>query len=78
VEVCGIPAADQFLLGLTCDDGSKPFGDDVMKAKGARAGNVGSGGRCDSMIDHYVVPCPEGTFDIYIDGYICADASAFE
>jgi len=37
----------------------------------ARAGSVGQGGRCGSIIDHYVVACPEAKYDIFIDAYIC-------
>jgi hypothetical protein len=76
-EVCGIGAGVELLLSLTCDDGTNPFGGDFSKAHSSRAGNVGSGGRCGSIVDKYVVPCPEATYDIYIDSYICADAAAF-
>jgi hypothetical protein len=76
-EVCGIGAGVELLVALTCDDGRNPFGGDRQAAHSSRAGNVGPGGRCGSIIDRYVVPCPEGTFDIYIDSYICADAAVF-
>jgi hypothetical protein len=77
-EVCGIAAGIELLVSLTCDDGRNPFGGDWTAAHSSRAGNVGPGGRCDSIIDRYVVPCPEGSFDVYIDSYICADAAAFQ
>jgi len=77
-EVCGISAGVELLATMTCDDGRNPFGGNRMQAHSSRAGNVGPGGRCESIIDRYVVPCPEGTFDIYIDSYVCADAAAFQ
>lgn len=68
VEMCGVPAENEWLESLTCDDGSKPFGN----AENVRAGNVGSGGRCGSIIDQYVVKCPGGkTYPIFIDAYVC-------
>lgn len=70
VEVCGIPAQMEWLLGLTCDDGSRPF-TSYDHAHAARAGNVGPGGRCGSIVDLYEVPCPEGTYQIFIDAYVC-------
>ncbi|MBZ0237828.1 MAG: hypothetical protein K8M05_36275 [Deltaproteobacteria bacterium] len=70
VEVCGIPAQMEWLLGATCDDGSRPFRD-YDHAHSARVGNVGEGGRCGSIIDLYEVPCPEGTYSIFIDAYVC-------
>lgn len=70
IEVCGIPAQMEWLLGLTCDDGSRPFAS-FDHAHAARAGNVGPGGRCGSIVDLYEVPCPEGTHKIFIDAYVC-------
>lgn len=77
-EVCGIAAGVQLIATLTCDDGTNPYKGDRMAAHGSRAGNVGPGGRCGSIIDRYPVSCPEGTFDIYIDSYVCADLAAFQ
>jgi hypothetical protein len=66
--MCGIPAENDWLESLTCDDGSKPFGN----AEEVRAGNVGPGGRCGSIVDQYVVKCPGGkTYPIFIDAYVC-------
>lgn len=70
VEVCGIPAESEWLMGPTCNDGSRPFAS-PSHAHAARVGNVGAGGRCGSIIDLYEVPCPEGTYAIYIDAYVC-------
>lgn len=68
VEMCGIPAENSWLESLTCDDGSKPF----ANAEDVRAGNVGAGGRCGSIVDQYVVKCPGGkSYPIFIDAYVC-------
>ncbi len=76
-EVCGVGAGIELIATLTCDDGTNPFKGDRGAAHAARAGNVGPGGRCGSIIDLYPVTCPEGTFEIYIDSYVCADLAAF-
>lgn len=70
IAVCGIPAEMTWLLGAVCDDGSRPF-EDAAHAHAARVANVGPGGACGSIIDLYEVPCPEGTYAIYIDAYVC-------
>lgn len=70
IEICGIAEAKDWLTTLRCDDGSQPvrtFDD----ANDARAGNVGEGGRCGSIIDRYVVLCPEARYQVFIDSYIC-------
>lgn len=69
-EACGISGGIAWLTQLTCDDGSHPL-HDVGEAEASRAGNVGAGGRCGSIIDLYKVTCPEATYEIYVDGYIC-------
>jgi hypothetical protein len=70
IEVCGIPAQMDWLMAATCDDGSQPFRS-RDHAHAARVKNVGPGGRCNSIVDLYAVPCPEGTYDVYIDAYVC-------
>lgn len=77
-EVCGIGTGVELIATLTCDDGTNPYKGDRMAAHSSRAGNVGPGGRCGSIIDHYPVVCPEGSYDIYIDSYMCADLAAFQ
>ncbi len=77
-EACGF-APSMFALGaLSCDDGSHPLGDPeteagpvVQHAEQARHGNVGPGGRCGSIIDHYEIACPEQTYAVYVDLYFC-------
>ena len=70
IEVCGIPAENEWLAAMACDDGSNPI-HDHHEAELSRVGNVGRGGRCGSIIDLYRVKCPEATYDIYLDGYVC-------
>lgn len=69
-EVCGIEAQVNYLLDLRCDDGSNPYAN-FDAAHGSRVGNVGPGGRCESIIDLYAVSCPEGQYEVFIDAYIC-------
>ncbi len=68
IEMCGIREENSWLVSLACNDGSHP----IMDAETARVGSVGSGGRCNSIIDRYAVKCPEKTYDIFIDAYVCA------
>jgi hypothetical protein len=70
IEVCGIPTENDWLAQMSCDDGSHPI-TNRGAAEAVRVGNVGSGGRCGSIIDLYRVTCPEKSYDIYIDGYVC-------
>jgi hypothetical protein len=70
IKVCGIPAENDWLMATACNDGSHPF-TDRHEAEAARVRNVGPGGRCHSIIDLYRVHCPEATYDIYLDGYVC-------
>ncbi|HTR53302.1 MAG TPA: hypothetical protein VMJ10_21550 [Kofleriaceae bacterium] len=71
VEVCGVAEAEnQWLANMTCNDGSHPL-ESKYAAESVRVGNVGAGGRCGSIIDLYRVKCPERSYDIYIDGYVC-------
>jgi hypothetical protein len=70
IEVCMIEAEMEWLLQMVCDDGSRPFASDDH-AHAARTGNVGAGGACGSIIDLYEVKCPEATYAIYMDAYVC-------
>jgi hypothetical protein len=76
IEVCGVGASQRWLMTTVCADGSHPF-PTVSDAAQSRAGNIGPGGRCHSIIDQYVVPCPETTYDVYIDMYMCAPDESF-
>jgi hypothetical protein len=73
IEMCTIRATNAWLATLACNDGSKPL-HNGLDAERARMGNVGSGGRCHSVIDHYRVTCPEASYDLFTDGYICPSA----
>ena len=70
LEACGLSAALQALSELQCDDGSHPFSDS-NHAHAARTGNTGPGGRCDSVIDLYEVPCSEERYLVHVDMYFC-------
>lgn len=71
LEECGIDIVLDRLATLTCDDGSNPFGGNRATAHDSRAGNMGPGGRCGSIIDLYEVTCPEGSYQVYADMYFC-------
>lgn len=70
IEMCGIDAENEWLGTLACDDGAHPI-QSHADAENARVGNVGDGGRCGSIIDAYQVKCPERTYDLFIDAYVC-------
>ncbi len=70
VEVCGFPAENAWLIAASCNDGSHPIAKRVDAEK-LRVGNVGSAGRCGSIVDLYRIPCPEATYDVYVDAYVC-------
>ncbi len=72
IEECAVIGSLRRLLSLVCDDGSNPFRAPEA-AHGSRAGNLGPGGRCGSVVDLYKVPCPEKTYDVHIDMYVCRD-----
>lgn len=71
LEECGIPAVLRRLVTLKCDDGSNPYGGSLAAAERSRAGSFGPGGRCDSIIDRYDVHCPERTYQVFTDCYVC-------
>lgn len=70
IEVCMVRGAKDWLTRTTCADGSRPFATDDH-AHAARVRSVGTGGRCGAIIDLYEVPCPEATYPVYIDMYVC-------
>ncbi len=78
IEMCGIGQENDWLAQLSCNNGSKPAGVDPESKKPtawfpelSRVGNVGNGGRCQSIVDEYQVVCPEATYDIFVDAYVC-------
>jgi hypothetical protein len=76
LEECGLRAILQRLATLTCDDGSSPFKGDLRAAHASRAGNLGPGGRCGSIVDQYDVPCREKTYAVHADMYLCTEKNA--
>jgi hypothetical protein len=70
VEVCGVGGELAWLLSLECPDGSKPYPSSQV-AHASRIGSVGAGGRCGTIIDLYAVPCPDATYEVYMDMYQC-------
>ena len=77
LEVCGYAPSMFAVAELACDDGSHPLGTtdgDLSTLVGAVQRvrhNVGPGGRCNSIIDEYAIPCPEATYHVFVDLYIC-------
>jgi hypothetical protein len=71
LEECGVRATVEKLALLRCEDGSNPFDLDLRVAHASRRGNVGPGGRCGSMIDVYQVVCPERSYEVFADSYVC-------
>ena len=71
LEECGLRTVLQRLVALTCDDGSNPFRRDPRAAHASRRGSMGAGGRCEQIIDVYVVKCPEKTYEVHADMYFC-------
>lgn len=70
IEVCTVRAENEWLESLRCDDTSQPI-QDFGAAEMARVGNLGKAGRCNAIVDLYRVKCPEATYDIFLDGYVC-------
>jgi hypothetical protein len=70
IEVCGIASEGEWLAQVRCDDGSLAFRSPAQ-AEPARVGNVGPGGRCGAIVDLYEVRCPEKSYEVFIDAYVC-------
>ncbi|HEY3805665.1 MAG TPA: hypothetical protein VGL61_23825 [Kofleriaceae bacterium] len=70
LEVCGFIAENHWLIDAACDDGSHPIAT-RPQAEASRVGNEGTAGRCGSIVDLYRVKCPEATYELHIDAYVC-------
>lgn len=70
IEVCELEGQLRWLTSMRCDDGSQPFRS-FAEAHVARVRNIGPAGRCNSIVDLYQVTCPERTYDVYMDLYMC-------
>jgi hypothetical protein len=82
IEVCGVKGELAWLTRVTCKDGSQPWGKDFDRAHGARSGStkLQKLRRCpnqDAPLDVYKVPCPEQTYEIYMDLYECGPGEPF-
>ena len=76
IEVCGVGGEMAWLRQSTCADGSHPYSS-AENPDDSRAGDTGPGGRCNSIIDLYKVKCPEQTYDVYADMYLCGPGESF-
>jgi len=72
IQVCGLYGELTWLTRMTCADGSRPWGDDIDKAHGARKDSaMDIAPSCKKPIELYIAPCPEHPYDIYLDIYQC-------
>jgi hypothetical protein len=70
IEVCDIDGEVEWMKRATCNDGSNPYQTDA-EVNERRDGYFARGGKCNSILDRYSVPCPEGTYSVHIDRYVC-------
>ena len=70
IEVCNIQGELEWVTRVTCNDGSNPY-KTLETANNSRDSWFAQGGRCNSVLDRFSVPCPEKTYVIHIDRYIC-------
>jgi hypothetical protein len=70
IEVCGIDGEVEWMTRATCNGGKHPF-ENAMAANSRRDSYVKNGGRCNSILDRYTVECPEETYTVFVDRYIC-------
>ncbi|MBA3392497.1 MAG: hypothetical protein H0T89_07635 [Deltaproteobacteria bacterium] len=75
IQVCGLMGEVKYLTRLTCADGSRPWPKDLDKAHAARQAAETGTSRCGELfgkpVDRYKVPCPEKTYEVFIDMYEC-------
>lgn len=73
IQLCGLRSELEWLVRMTCDDGSRPWGSDLDKAHGARQGShvPEIKDMCTKPTDLYIAPCPEREYWIYLDIYHC-------
>jgi hypothetical protein len=70
VEVCGIDGEVAWMTRATCKGGTHPFPTPDSANEG-RDSYMAKGGRCNSILDRYTVECPEETYTIHVDRYVC-------
>lgn len=64
IEVCMPGGERAWISSVACTDGTKPSASN-------RSGSVGPGGTCGSVIDLYIVRCPEKEYEVFMDMYMC-------
>ncbi|MCA9606263.1 MAG: hypothetical protein KC619_11740 [Myxococcales bacterium] len=72
LPACGPVDSYRQVSEYRCRDGSQPLGGDPGLGAQARRGNVGANSR-GHVIDLYVIPCPEGAVELYVDMYGCPE-----
>ena len=76
VEVCHVHGEQAWLLAARCADGSAPLTSPAAVVQ-ARVGSAGNGGRCRSPLDLYRITCPEATYEVHMDMFVCVAGSSF-
>ncbi len=78
VGACGPADSYTFVAReFQCPGGGNPLGGDPVAGQQSRRGNVGANST-GHIIDLYVVPCPSGEVEVYVDMYGCPEDSAGE
>ncbi|MEJ7600554.1 MAG: hypothetical protein WKG01_21790 [Kofleriaceae bacterium] len=74
IQLCGLRSELEWLTRVTCDDGSRPWGNDLDRAHGARQGShvPEITDPCTKPTNLYIAPCKEREYWIYLDIYHCA------
>ena len=70
IEVCGIDGEVEWMTRAACNGGSHPY-KTIEQANDSRDSWMARGGRCNSILDRYTVQCPEATYVIHVDRYVC-------
>lgn len=73
LPTCGTTGSYITVADAACADGSRPLDGDIQRAIESRQGNVGPNPD-QHIIDLYVLTCPEGAMNLYVDMYGCDDA----
>ena len=78
IQVCGLAGELTWLLRMTCADGSRPWGNDLDQAHAARTDSAMENLlSCDKPVELYIAPCPERSYEIYLDTYQCGPDEEF-
>ncbi|HEY4179781.1 MAG TPA: NADH:flavin oxidoreductase [Kofleriaceae bacterium] len=71
IETCGMQGELDYLLRVTCADGSHPFKNRVDALQSRTHEAPRQAGRCKRNVVEYAVKCPEKLYSVKIDGYRC-------